>query len=199
MSQANAGALSGAATGAAAGAPYFPPYGAIIGGVLGGVSGFMSGGADDDAEKEQEEMMEYQAALAQVTARAKAADIIASKEQARHKNTGEMRDLSVAFMKQRANAVAGAGESGVAGGSVQRTITDQYQQEAVAKGRGKHNIKSFNENADRAIAGVQIGLAGQVNEYQGVNDSALMGSALLDVASAGLAIAGTAKKDGWFK
>ena len=199
MSQANAGALSGAASGAAAGSA-FGPYGVAAGAVIGGLSGFMSGSAADDAEEEMQEMMEYQAALAKVSARAKAADIVASKEQARHKATGEMRDLSIAFMKERANAVAGAGEAGVAGGSVLRTVADKFHQESKVKSSAQFSLDAFNENADRAIAGVQLGLAGQVNEYQGVDDSALMGAALLDVASASLSIAGSAKEaGGWSK
>jgi len=202
MSQATSGAVSGAASGAAAGST-FGPWGAAAGAVLGGISGFMSGSAADDAAEEQEEMMEYQAALAAVQSRAKQADIVASKEQARHKNVGEMNDMSIAFMKERANAVAGAGEAGVAGGSVARTMADKFHQESKAKARGEYNLTAFNEDADRAIAGVQLGLAGQVNQYQGPDDGAIWQAALMDVASAGLSIGNTINKAGgtsaWLK
>lgn len=199
MSQAKAGAVSGAASGAAAGAA-LGPYGAAAGAVLGGISGYMSGSAADDAEKELELQIEYQAALSQVTARAQKADLVASKEQAMHKHVGEMRDLSVAFMKERANAIAGAGEAGIAGGSVDRTVTDKFIQESKAKARGEYTIDAFNQDASRAIAGVQIGLAGQIYQYQGVDNGALMGAALMDVANAGLSIAGEAQDSGgWSK
>ena len=197
MSQAQAGALSGAASGAAAGST-FGPWGMAAGAAIGGISGFMAGGAADDAAKEAERRAEYMAALAVVQANAKQADIVASKAQARHKNAGEMSDMTVAFMKERANAVAGAGEAGVAGGSVARTMADKFSQEAKAKARGEYSLSSFNENADRAIAGVQIGLAGQINSYEGVSDSAVWGTALMGVASSALTIQSSVKDAGGF-
>lgn len=195
MSQANAGAVSGAASGAAAGSA-LGPWGMAAGAVIGGVGGFLSGSAADDAEKELEEQMEYQAALNQVTSRAKTADIVASKVQAREKNTGEMADLAVAFMKERANAVAGAGEAGVAGGSVTRTMSDKFRQEDKAMTRGGKVLDAFNENADRNISGVRLGLAGQVTVYEGVDDSAIWGAALTTVAGSALTIGNNITKAG---
>lgn len=196
MSQATAGALSGAASGAATGASTFGVYGAIAGGVIGGISGYMSGSAADEASEEQEEAMLYQAALAQVTARAKRADIVASKEQARHKNVGEMHDMGVNFMKERANAIAGAGEAGIAGRGVARTMADKFHQESQAKARGEYSLTAFKEDADRAISGVNIGLAGQVFEYEGVDDGDLMKAALMDIAGAGLKIGSAINSSG---
>lgn len=197
MSQAQAGAMSGAASGAAAGAA-LGPYGMAAGAVIGGVAGFMSGSAADDAAEELEKQMEYQAALAQVQSRAKQADLVAAKEQARHKNVGEMSDMTIAFMKERANAVAGAGEAGVAGGSVARNLADKFSQESKGKARGEYNLDAFNEDSARAISGVHLGLAGQVNTYQGIDDNAVWGAALMDVAGSMLTIGSAVdKKGGW--
>ena len=198
MSQASSGAVSGAASGAATGASVGGVYGAAAGAVIGGISGYMSGSAADEAEEEKAEIAEYQAALAQVQMRAKHADIVAAKQQARHKHIDELSDMSVSFMKERSNAIAGAGEAGVAGGSVTRTMADKFSQESKAKGRGEYNLSVFNEDADRQISGVRLGLAGQINKYTGTDDGSSSMKALMDVTAAGLSIGSNIKDAGGF-
>lgn len=156
------------------------------------ISGFMG---SSKAEKAARDAAEYQSAIGKKQAKLQQESIAVSKEEARHKASMDLRDTTVAFMQERAAAIAGAGEAGVAGGSVVRTIADKFQQESDIRGRHLYQLNSFVAQADREIRGVQLGLAGQVNTYKGISDSSLALSSGLDFASSALSIGNDA---GWF-
>lgn len=151
-------------------------------------SALMSYSGGKKAEKAAKEQAAYQNAVMKEQAALQAESIAASKEEARHKSGVNLHDTTVAFMKERARAVAGAGEAGVTGGSIQRTLADKLLQESDVRGREMFDLNSYLKQADRDIRGVNLGLASNVNKYKGVSSGQLALNTGLSFAADALSI-----------
>jgi len=189
------GVATGAASGAMAGAP-LGVWGMAAGAAIGAASSLMSYSASNKAEKEARDAAEYQAAIAKQQYKLQKESIAASKREAEHKATMDLHDSTVNFMRQRASVVAGAGEAGVAGGSVTRTVVASARSEQDVRGRQMYALEQFKEQSDRELRGAQLGMAGQVTQYKGVDSSTLALQAGLEFASTALSIYGDYKKAG---
>ena len=189
------GVASGAATGAMSGAP-LGIYGMAAGAAIGAASAFMGFSASNKAEKEARDAAEYQAAIAKQQYELQKESIAAARREAEHKTTMDLHDSTVMFMRQRASVVAGAGEAGVAGGSVTRTVVASVHAEQDVRGRQMYALEQFKDQSARELSGAQLGMAGQVTQYKGTDSSTLAFTAGLEFASTALSVYGDYKKAG---
>lgn len=156
-----------------------------------GASAYMGFKGSAKAEKAAQDAAEYQAAIAKQQYKLQKENIAAAKDQAQHKASMDMHDSTVAFMKQRATAMAGAGEAGVAGGSVTRTIVDTVHQQQDVRGRHMYALETYLAQADRDLRGAAIGYASQAKPYEGTSNTQLALQSGLNFASSALSIYGT--------
>lgn len=153
-------------------------------------SSYMGFKGSSKAEKAAQDAAEYQAALAKQNYKLQKESIAAQREEARHNATMAMRDTTVEAMRQRARVVAGAGESGVAGGSVTRSVVDTMYQEQDVRGRQLYQLESTLAQADRELRGAAIGFAGQSAPRQGTSNASMALASGLNFASSALSIYG---------
>jgi len=149
----------------------------------------MSYSGGKKAEKAQQDAAEYQAALAKDQYRLQKESIAAAQEEAKSAAANDLHDTTVAFMKQRASVIAGAGEAGVAGGSVTRTIVDSAYQEQATRGRHMSALESYMAKSGRDLKGAAIGMSGAMaRDYKGVSNTTLALQSGLNFASSALSI-----------
>ncbi len=153
-------------------------------------SSYMGFQGNKKAEKAAQDAAEYQAALAKQNYKLQKESIAAQRAEAQHNAAMALRDTTVAAMRQRASAIAGAGEAGVAGGSVQRSVVDTYWQEADVKGRQLYQLESTLAQADRELRGAALSYAGQSQPRQGTSNASMALESGLNFASQALSIYG---------
>lgn len=163
---------------------------------LAAVSSYMGFMGSKDAEKAAKDAAQKEAAIAAEQYKIQKEGIAANQEEAKHKASTDLHDTTIAFMRQRAAVTAGAGEAGVAGGSVTRTIIDKTRGEQDLRGRHMYALEVFNDKAGRDLRSAALGFSAANTPYQGVSTSALAISAGLNFASSALSI-GTDKNGDW--
>lgn len=164
---------------------YWVQYAALA---LAAGSALMGASSSKKAAKEAKRAAEREAAIQQEQSRIQIESIAASRDEARHKAKNDIHDTTIAFMQQRASVVAGAGEAGVAGGSIIRTLVDRTRNQQEVSGRALYALEVFNEQSGRDIAGAKVGLAAASQPYKGVSSSSLNLAAGLNFASSALSI-----------
>jgi len=163
---------------------------------LSAASAVMGFSGSKKAEKEAKRAAKLQAAVQKQQYQMQKEDIAASQDEARHKAKLDIHDTTVAFMQQRAAVVAGAGEAGVTGGSIVRTLVDKNRTQSDVVGRTMYALEKFNEQADRDKRGAALGLQASRQEYKGASTASLAISAGLGFASQALQI-GTNRDGEW--
>lgn len=156
-------------------------------------SAYMGFQGNKKAEKAAQDAAEYQAALAKQQYQLAKDSIAAQRAEAQHNATMAMRDTTVASMRERAALIAGAGEAGVAGGSVTRSVVDTVMQEQDVRGRHLYQLESYLSQADRELRGAALGYAGQAQPRQGTSNMAMALESGLNFASSALSIYGDYK------
>ena len=104
-------------------------------------SAYMSHQGNKKAEKAAQDAAEYQAAIAKQSLKLEKEVVAAKRAEAQHNAANALRDTTVEAMRQRAAVIAGAGEAGVAGGSVQRSVVDTLYQEQDVRGRQLYGLE----------------------------------------------------------
>lgn len=155
---------------------------------LSAASAYMGYSGSKDTEKARTDAAEHEAALAKQQHKLQTEGIAAAREEAAHRAATDLHDTTVAFLQQRASVLAGAGEAGVAGGSVTRTLTDKTRQEQDIRGRELYALEVFSEQTARDQRATDLGLSGQVTGYNGVSDASLAISSGLGFAADALKI-----------
>lgn len=159
-------------------------------------SALMGYSGSKDAEKAAKEAAEREAAFQKEQARMQRENITVAQEEARHKAKNDIHDTTVAFMRQRASIVAGAGEAGVAGGSVIRSVVDRTRSQQDVSGRALYALEVFNAQAERDKRSADLGLAVAGRDYEGTSSTSLAVASGLNFASQALSI-GTNSDGKW--
>lgn len=167
---------------------------AVAGLAISALSSAMSFSGAKKAEKANKQAAEREAMINIMQAELQKENIHASQEEARVKSANEKHSTTVAFMQQRASVVAGAGEAGVAGGSITRTIVDKTHQEQDIRGASMYALDVFNRQAMRDLKGADLGLAAASQPYKGTSTSSLAIASGLNFASDLLTVG---KSEGW--
>lgn len=145
------------------------------------------------SEKAAKKAAEREAMINIMQAELQKDNIAESREEARKKSVNERHETTVAFLQQRASVVAGAGEAGVTGGSITRTLTDRTRQQQNIQGSSLAALDSFNKKADRDIKAANLGLAAASQPYKGTSTSSLAIASGLNFAADALRLG---SKDG---
>lgn len=157
-------------------------------------SAYMGYKGGKKAEKAQQDAAEYSAALNKQKFALQKEQIAAAVDEAQHKASTDLHDTSIAFMKQRSAIIAGAGEAGIAGGSVTRTLVDRIRSEQDIRGRQLTALESFMNKSDRDMVAASYGLAASATPYKGVSGATLALASGLNFASNALSIYSTHKQ-----
>lgn len=164
-----------------------------------GLSAFSTGMSflgSSSKKKAQKRQAKQEAYYQKLQMEQQTANIQASVEEAEHKAATQIHETTVMMMAQRASVMAGAGEAGVAGASITRTLIDRMHQERTVRGSAYYALDVFKGQAARDLSGADLGLQAATRTFEGVDTSTLALSAGLNFASTALQI-GTDASGNW--
>lgn len=174
MLPAGVSAASAATTaGAGASAPLMAAMGPIGWTALGAQA--ISMGVDyfagQDAKKKAKQQAKADAELARHAAEVQINTILDQKTEAEKKAVQNMSLMARESAMQRGRILAGAGEAGIAGGSVSSSLLASYQSEAEARGNELYNLDAYRRQSARQIEAAKAGLAANMPRYEGSTPS----------------------------
>ena len=118
------------------------------------------------ATKKAEDAAQHDKQLAKRASEIQVEGILASKTEAEAQAAQKMSDLARASAIERGRILAGAGEAGVAGGSVSTQLLASYAREADSRGRELYNLSAYKRQANREVAAAQAGLQVNLGQYK---------------------------------
>lgn len=125
-----------------------------------------------DAKKKAKDQAKQDAALTRAQVETQIETITASKTEAEAQAVQQMSNMARQSAIQRGRILAGAGEAGVAGGSVSSALLETYQHEAEARGSELYNLAAYKRQANRQITAAETGLQINLPRYQDTGPSA---------------------------
>lgn len=120
-----------------------------------------------EAEKNAKDTAKHDAELVRHQAEVQVNSILDAKTEAEQKAVQNMSVMARQAAIERGRILAGAGEAGVAGGSISSQLLASYQHEAQARGEEVYNLKAYKRQANRDIAAVEAGLQINIPKYEG--------------------------------
>lgn len=120
-----------------------------------------------EAEKDAKARAAHDTELIRHQAEVQTNTILEARTEAEKKAVQNMSVMARQAAIQRGRILAGAGEAGVAGGSVSGQLLQSYQHEAQARGEEIYNLKAYKRQTVRDIAAVEAGLQVNLPRYEG--------------------------------
>lgn len=120
-----------------------------------------------EAEKNAKDRAQHDAALVRQQAEVQTQAILDAKSEAEKKAVQNISVMARQAAIERGRILAGAGEAGVAGGSVSSQLLASYQREAEVRGEEVYNLKAYKRQTTREIAAVEAGLQVNLPKYEG--------------------------------
>jgi hypothetical protein len=123
------------------------------------------------AKKKAKDQVRQDAALTRAATETQIETITASKTEAENKSVQAMSKMARQAMIERGRILAGAGEAGVAGGSVAGALLQTFQYEAENRGEELYNLAAYKRQANREITSAEAGLQVNLPQYRDTGPS----------------------------
>jgi len=124
-----------------------------------------------EAESNAKDKVKHDAELVRQQAEVQTQTILEARTEAEKKAVQNMSLMARNAAIERGRILAGAGEAGVAGGSVSSQLLASYQREAEVRGEEIYNLKAYKRQTVRDIAAVEAGLQVNMPKYEGSSQS----------------------------
>lgn len=120
-----------------------------------------------EAESNAKDKVKHDAELVRYQAQVQTSAILDARTEAEQQAVQNLSVMARQSMLERGRILAGAGEAGVAGGSVSSQLLASYQHEAEARGTEIYNLKAYQRQTVRDISAVEAGLQVSLPKYEG--------------------------------